>query len=87
MLQIGVTTADLPLSLPPLTEPVPSNWVTEEGRYYCVYAMNLSLLVTLIFLIFTPVYTLFLVKCVHSLISHSNLIVKAKNEYFENLNP
>ena len=86
MLQIGVTTADLPLSLPPLTEPVPSNWVTEEGRYYCVYAMNLSLLVTLIFLIFTPVvYSL--VKCVHSLISHSNLIVKAKNEYFENLNP
>lgn len=32
------------LQLPPFNEPVPSDWKSEEGRYYLVYAINLSLL-------------------------------------------
>ena len=41
---IGVKSTDPKLTLPKLNEPVPEDWVTEEGRYYMVYAMNLSML-------------------------------------------
>jgi hypothetical protein len=42
--QIGVTSSDPPLALPPLSDPVPEGWISENGNYYCIYAMNLSLL-------------------------------------------
>jgi hypothetical protein len=41
---IPVSPKEAKLSLPDFSQPVPDNWVSEEGSYYLVYALNLSLL-------------------------------------------
>ena len=41
---IPVTADQPPLEMPAIDEPVPADWVTETGRYFLVYASNLSLM-------------------------------------------
>ena len=41
---IPVSPKEDKLSLPDLSEPVPSDWVTIDDKFYLVYALNLSLL-------------------------------------------
>ena len=41
---IGVTLEDKKIILPSLDEPVPSDWVSEEGEYYLVYITKCSLI-------------------------------------------
>lgn len=41
---IPVSSNSTPITLPSLNEPVPNDWVCEEGQYLCVYATNCSLL-------------------------------------------
>ena len=41
---VPVTAADSPITMPGIDEPVPDNWVTQTGRYFIVYAINIPLL-------------------------------------------
>ena len=41
---IAVKPTDPKIYLPPLDHPVPSDWVSEHGRYLLVYALNLCFL-------------------------------------------
>ena len=41
---VPVTGADSPIRMPGIDDPVPENWVTQTGRYFIVYAINIPLL-------------------------------------------
>ena len=41
---VPVTGADSPITMPGIDDPVPENWVTQTGRYFIVYAINIPLL-------------------------------------------